>query len=206
MPEVEQRREQLPTSPAAERNKQPIADVLARVLPPAGLVLEVASGTGQHAEHFARALPSLTWQPSDGDAQMLPALAARVQRAALPNLRAPLPFDVHDSAPRLESVAAVVCANMIHIAPWSACVALLGHAERLLAPGSTLVLYGPFKRGGQHTAPSNAAFDADLRRRNSEWGVRDLDAVVRVAREHSLELAEVVAMPANNLTVVLTRQ
>ena len=196
----------LPTSPAAERNKQPIADVLARVLPNAGLVLEIASGTGQHAEHFARALPQLTWQPSEADAEMLPALAARVQRAALPNLRAPLPFDVHDTAPPLEGVAAVVCANMIHIAPWSACTALLGHAEQLLAPGAPLVLYGPFKRGGSHTAPSNAAFDADLRRRNPEWGVRDLDEIVALASRHSLELGEVVAMPANNLTVVLTRQ
>jgi hypothetical protein len=196
----------LRASAAAERNKQPIADVLARVLPRGGLVLEVASGTGQHAEHFARALPSLTWQPSDADAEMLPALAARVQRAALPNLRLPLRFDVHDSAPPLETVAAVVCANMIHIAPWSACVALLGHAQRLLAAGAPLVLYGPFKRAGQHTAPSNAAFDADLRRRNPEWGVRDLDDVVALASGHSLELGEVVAMPANNLTVVLTRQ
>ena len=196
----------LPTSPSAERNKQPIADVLARVLPPAGLVLEIASGTGQHAEHFARALPTLTWQPSEADVEMLSALAARVQRAALPNLRAPLPFDVHDRAPPLQGVAAVVCANMIHIAPWSACAAVLGHAERLLAPGAPLVLYGPFKRGGSHTAPSNAAFDADLRRRNPEWGVRDLDEVVALASRHSLELGEVVAMPANNLTVVLTRQ
>jgi hypothetical protein len=124
----------------------------------------------------------------------------------LPNLRLPLRFDVHDSAPPLETVAAVVCANMIHIAPWSACVALLGHAQRLLAAGAPLVLYGPFKRAGQHTAPSNAAFDADLRRRNPEWGVRDLDDVVALASGHSLELGEVVAMPANNLTVVLTRQ
>ena len=196
----------LPASPAAERNKQPIAEVLARVLPRSGLVLEIASGTGQHAEHFARALPALTWQPSDADVEMFPSLAARVQSAALPNLRAPLPFDVHDAAPRLPELAAIVCSNMIHIAPWSACVALLGHAERLLARGAPLVLYGPFKRGGEHTAPSNAAFDADLRRRNPEWGVRDLDDVVALARKHSLELAEIVAMPANNLTVVLTRQ
>ena len=196
----------LPVSPAAERNRQPIADVLARVLPRSGLVLEIASGTGQHAEYFARALPSLNWQPSDADAEMFPALAARVQRAALPNLRAPLSFDVHASAPPLADVAAVVCSNMIHIAPWSACVALLGHAERLLPRDAPFVLYGPFKRGGEHTAPSNAAFDADLRRRNPEWGVRDLDDVVGLARKHSLELAEVVAMPANNLTVVLRRQ
>jgi hypothetical protein len=196
----------LPISAAAERNKQPIADVLARVLPRVGLVLEVASGTGQHAEHFARAFPSLIWQPSEADAEMLPALADRVRRAALPNLREPLPFDVHDSAPPLGSVAAVVCANMIHIAPWSACVALLCHAEQILEPGAPLVLYGPFKRGGKHTAPSNAAFDADLRRRNPEWGVRDLDEVVALASSHSLELGEVVAMPANNLTVALTHQ
>ena len=199
-------REKLPSAPSAERNKQPIADVLARVLPRSGVVLEIASGTGQHAEHFARAFPTLTWQPSDADTKMLPALSARVQRAALANLRAPLEFDVHHGAPPLHGVAAVFCANMIHIAPWSACVALLGHAERLLTPGALLVLYGPFKRGGEHTAPSNAAFDEDLRRRNREWGVRDLDEVVAVAREHSLELAEVVAMPADNFTVVLTRQ
>lgn len=196
----------LPASPAAERNKQPIADVLARVLPPEGLVLEIASGTGQHAEHFARVLPNLTWQPSDPDADELPSLTARVLRAALPNLRAPLQFDVHDPAPALGSVAAVVCINMIHIAPWSACLALLGHAEGLLSPASPLVLYGPFKRGGEHTAPSNAAFDRQLRLRDPAWGVRDLDDVVELARRHRFALAEVVAMPANNLSVVLSRQ
>ena len=197
--------EQLPTSPAAERNKQPIADVLARVLPPAGVVLEIASGTGQHAEHFARAFPALTWQPSDPDGAALAILAERVRRAALPNLRAPLELDVHEPPP-LDDIDAVVCSNMIHIAPWSACAALLLDAERWLAPGAPLVLYGPFKRGGEHTAASNAAFDTDLRRRDPEWGVRDLDDVVAVARRHSLELAEVVAMPANNLTIVLTSQ
>jgi SAM-dependent methyltransferase len=193
-------------SPAAERNKQPIAAVLARSLPAAGLVLEVASGTGQHAEHFARLLPGLTWQPTEADADMLAALRARVQHAALPNLLAPLAFDVHDASAPIESAAAVVCSNMLHIAPWSACPALLAHAHRLLTPGAPLVLYGPFKRGGEHTAPSNAAFDADLRRRNPEWGVRDLDEVVALARRYGLALAEVVGMPANNLTVVLHRQ
>ena len=109
-------------------------------------------------------------------------------------------------SPSIDGIAAIVCSNMIHIAPWSACAALLREAERWLASGAPLVLYGPFKRGGAHTAASNAAFDADLRRRNSEWGVRDLDDVVALARRHSLELAEVVAMAANNLTVVLVRQ
>ncbi len=197
----------LPESPAAERNKQPIADVLARVLPSDGLVLEIASGTGQHAEHFARAFPALTWQPSDAVGETFAALTARVQRAALPNLRAPLQFDVHDAAPfHGGNVDAIVCINMIHIAPWSACAALLQHAERLLARGSPLVLYGPFKRGGEHTAPSNAAFDLSLRARNSAWGVRDLDDVAALALQHGLALGEVVAMPANNLCVVLARQ
>jgi hypothetical protein len=193
-------------SPAAERNKQPIAEVLARVLPATGLVLEVASGTGQHAEHFARALPALTWQPTEADAALLPLLAARTQRAALANLRAPLTFDVHDATPPVASAAAIFCANMIHIAPWSACAALLAHAEPLLAPGAPLILYGPYKRAGQPMAPSNAAFDADLRRRNPDWGVRDLDEVLELARVARFELGDVVAMPANNCTVVLRRQ
>lgn len=197
---------ELRDSPAAERNKQPIAAVLTRVLPATGVVLEIASGTGQHAEHFARAFPTLVWQPTEVDADSLAGLTARVQRAALPNLLAPIELDVHDASSAAASAAAVFCANMIHIAPWSACAALLAHAQRWLAPGAPLVLYGPFKRGGEHTAPSNAAFDADLRRRNAEWGVRDLDEVVVLARAHELELAELVAMPANNFTVVLRRQ
>jgi hypothetical protein len=193
-------------SPAAERNKRPLAEILARVLPPSGVVLEVASGTGQHAEHFARAFPDLEWQPTERDAETLAPLAERVRRAALPNLAAPLELDVHEEAAPLTAAAAVLCINMIHIAPWSACAALLEHAERWLARGAPLVLYGPFKRHGEHTSPSNAVFDAQLRSRDPEWGVRDLDDVVAVAREHRFELAEVVAMPANNLTVVLTRQ
>jgi len=196
----------LPQSAPAERNKQAIADVLARVLPRAGLVLEIASGTGQHAEHFARAFPALTWQPSEPGSGTLAILAERVRRAALPNLRAPLELDAHGAAPPLDAVAAILCINMIHIAPWSACAALLVLAERLLAPGAPLVLYGPFKRGGEHTAPSNAAFDASLRGRNPEWGVRDLDEVAAIAARHSFRLAEAVAMPANNLTVVFVRQ
>src|SRR5262245_9811238 len=133
--------EQLPTSPPAERNKQPIADVLARVLPHTGVVPKIASGTGQHAEHFARAFPALTWQPSDPDVDSLAILAERVRRAALPNLRAPLELDVHASPPLVDEIAAVVCSNMIHIAPWSACEALLRNAEQWLAAGGPLVLY-----------------------------------------------------------------
>lgn len=193
-------------SPAAERNKQPILAVLERVLPAAGLVLEVASGTGQHAEHFARALPNLRWQPTEADSALIDALAARLQRAALPNLLAPIELDVRVAHAEIGAAAAVFCANMIHIAPWSACVGLLAHAQRWLSSGAPLVLYGPFKRGGEHTAPGNAAFDADLRRRNPEWGVRDLEDVAAAAVERGFELAEVVPMPANNCTVVLRRQ
>jgi SAM-dependent methyltransferase len=192
-------------SPAAERNKQPLAEVLARWLPADGLVVEIASGTGQHAEHFARVFPALRWQPTDPDPELLAITAARVARAGLANLRAPLAFDVHAAAPPVESAAVVLCSNMIHIAPWSATPALLRHANAMLANGALLVLYGPYQRGGEHTAPSNAAFDANLRSRNAEWGVRDLDDVVALAREHGFELAEVVAMPANNLTVILRR-
>jgi hypothetical protein len=192
-------------SSAAERNKQPIADVLANVLPPTGLVLEIASGTGQHAEHFARAMPALTWQPSEADLEMLPALAERVRRARLPNLRAPLELDVHGALPALGPVAAVVCSNMIHIAPWSACEALLTHAGVLLHPGAPLVLYGPFMRDGVHTAPSNAAFDASLRARNPAWGVRDVTDVDELARLAGFALQVTIAMPANNLTVVWRR-
>jgi hypothetical protein len=192
-------------SAAAERNKQPIAEVLASVLPAEGLVLEVASGTGQHAEHFARELPGLVWQPSERDAESCAALAERVERARLPNLRTPLALDVHDARAPLERASAVVCSNMIHIAPWSACEGLLRHASALLAAGGPLVLYGPFMRDGVHTAPSNAAFDASLKARNAAWGVRDLTDVDGLARLHGFALQVTIAMPANNLTVVWRR-
>ena len=198
--------EQLPTSPPAERNKQPIADVLAGVLPAAGLVFEVASGTGVHALHFARAMPALEWQPSEGDAELVALLAGRIADAALPNLRAPLRFDVHEPRAPLARADAVVCINMIHIAPWSACDALLRHAGALLVPGAPLVLYGPFMRDGVHTAPSNAEFDRSLRARNATWGLRDLGDVDGLARGHGFELALTVGMPANNLSVVWRRR
>jgi SAM-dependent methyltransferase len=193
-------------SAPAERNKQPIAEALAGVLPPAGLVLEIASGTGQHAEHFAKAFPDLEWQPSEPDAESRAALALRVRQAALPNLRAPLEFDVYSRAAPLEAADAVVCINMIHIAPWSACEAMLRHASVLLAPGAPLFLYGPFMRDGVHTAPSNAAFDASLRARDAAWGVRDLTDVDGLARIHGFVLALTMAMPANNLSIVWRRQ
>ena len=168
-------------------------------------MFEVASGTGQHAEHFARLFPVLDWQPSERDDESRGVLAARVRAATLANLRAPLAFDVHEQRAPLEYAAAVVCINMIHIAPWSACDSLLRHASALLAPGAMLLLYGPFMRDGVHTAPSNAAFDASLRARDPAWGVRDLTDVDGLARAYGFELKLTVAMPANNLSVIWRR-
>jgi cyclopropane fatty-acyl-phospholipid synthase-like methyltransferase len=189
-------------SPAAERNKSPILAAIRARLPTTGVVLEVASGTGQHIVHFAREVPSLVWQPTDADEELRSAAAERIREAGLDNVRPPLRLDVRASDWPSEKVSAIVCINMIHIAPWSATKGLMEGAARLLQPGSPLFLYGPYKRGGRHTAPSNEAFDLSLRGRNPEWGVRDLDEVERCAEQHGLVLAEVVAMPANNLTVI----
>ena len=191
-------------APATERNRAPILEVLRRTLPPQGLVLEVASGTGQHAAAFAGALPGVIWQPSDPDPALRDSIRAWTAAATLPNLREPLDLDAASAGWPIRSADAVVCINMIHIAPWQAALGLFAGAERLLPAGGPLLLYGPFQRGGRHTAPSNAAFDADLKARNPAWGVRDLDAVERAAA--GFTLAEVAEMPANNLTVVLRRR
>jgi hypothetical protein len=190
------------TSPAVARNREPILAVLRRVMPPDGTVLEIASGTGEHAVHFAAALPHLIWQPTDYDPEALASISAHCKSAQLPNLLPPLGLDVCARAWPVAHADAVVAINLIHVAPWSAAEALLVGAARLLAPGSTLFLYGPFKEGGRHTAPSNAAFDAGLRARNPRWGVRNLDDLSSLAGRHGFELAERVAMPANNLSVV----
>jgi cyclopropane fatty-acyl-phospholipid synthase-like methyltransferase len=192
-------------NPAAERNKGLILDALRSRLPRAGVVLEIASGTGQHVVHFARALPALTWQPTDADDPLRAAAAERIRAAGLSNIRAPLRLDVLARDWPVADADAIVCINMIQVAPWSATNALLAGAARLLQRGAPLFLYGPYKRGGRHTAPSNEAFDESLRARNPEWGVRDLDDVERCAEEHGFALAEVTTMPANNLTVAFER-
>jgi SAM-dependent methyltransferase len=190
------------TSPSVARNREPILAVLRRVLPAGGIVLEIASGTGEHAMHFAAALPELTWQPTDRDPEARRSIAARRAAAVLPNLLPPLELDAAAPSWPVERADAIVAINMIHIAPWSAAEGLMAGAARLLAPGGILYLYGPYQENGRHTAPSNAAFDASLRARDPEWGVRDVGAVAELAARHGLALAERVAMPANNLSLV----
>jgi hypothetical protein len=191
-------------APATLRNRDPLLAVLRRVLPASGVVVEVASGTGEHAAFFAAALPRVTWQPTDVDPGARVSIAAWC--ADVPNVLAPLPLDA--SAPDAWPIAradAMLCVNMIHIAPWRACEGLLTGAGRVLPVGAPLVLYGPYRVGGAHTSPSNAAFDAGLRAQDPSWGVRDLETVLATAATHGLRHEETVAMPANNLTVVLRR-
>lgn len=190
------------TAPAAERNKEPILGVLRRVLPRSGLVLEIASGTGQHVAHFAKALPGLEWQPSDPDPESR--ASVRTWTEELANVRAPLDLDVRRPWP-VERAQAVISINMIHIAPWAAAEALIAGAAEVLGSDGVLFLYGPFRRFGRHTAPSNAAFDRSLRASDPQWGVRDLEAVVGLAGAAGFALEEVVEMPANNLGVVLRK-
>ncbi len=194
------------TSDAVARNREPILTVLRRVLPRTGTVLEIASGTGEHAVHFAAALPDIEWQPTDVDATARVSIAAHRDATRLPNLRAPLALDVTAADWPLARADAVVAINMIHIAPWSAAEGLMTGAARLLPAGGVLYLYGPYREEGAHAAPSNAAFDASLRRRNPQWGVRDLGEVIALAAAHGLDFAARVAMPANNLSVVLRRR
>jgi Protein of unknown function (DUF938) len=193
------------TAPAAERNKGPILTVLKGVLPASGLVLEIASGTGQHVVHFAQGMPHLTWQPSDPDLDLRASIRAWIAQTGLSNVRAPLDLDVCRQPWPIKAADAVVCINMVHIAPWPATTALMAGAARLLPAAGALVLYGPFRCDGRHTAPSNVAFDRSLRSSNPDWGIRDLEAVSREASRSGLELQDVAAMPANNLCVVFRR-
>jgi len=192
-------------SPAAERNCQPILEVLRSVLPAQGLVLEIASGTGQHVMHFAGALPGLEWQPSDPDAASRQSINDWMAAARLPNVRAPLDLDVRAMPWPLDSAAALVCINMIHISPWEAACSLMKGAGAILQVGSIMYLYGPYRLDGRHTSPSNEAFDADLRARDPAWGVRDLEAVQAIAGQAGFMLEQTVPMPANNLSVILRR-
>ena len=200
---------ELPHSPAAERNKAPILEQLQRLLPLDATVLEIASGTGQHVAHFAAACPQQSWQPSDPDALNVLAIATRCDQARLHNVHPPLQLDVHQWPWRVaDECDAVFCANLIHIAPWSATAALLVGARQVLradGPG-LLLLYGPFQEEGRHSSASNEAFDASLRARNPDWGVRDLEAVTALAESQGFQRQGIERLPANNLLVVFTRQ
>ncbi|GJH30072.1 DUF938 domain-containing protein [Caballeronia novacaledonica] len=193
-------------APAAERNRDAILSVLARVLPRSGVVLEIASGTGQHAVHCAAALPGIIWQPSDPDADARDSIAAWRAHAGLANLNTPLALDVLNDDWGIGNVAAIVCINMIHIAPWEAAESLFRGAGARLASGGVLYLYGPYRRNGAHTAPSNEAFDQQLRARDPRWGVRDMEAVAALGEKAGLTLVETVAMPANNFSVMFEKQ
>ncbi|GGF72330.1 hypothetical protein GCM10007301_35160 [Azorhizobium oxalatiphilum] len=191
--------------PAAARNRDPILDVLRAVLPASGLVLEIASGSGEHAVHFARALPGLIWQPSDPVKEARTSIAAWTAAEHLPNIRPPLALDVMDWPWPQTQADAMVCINMIHISPWAATEALMRGAGALLPMGGVLVLYGPYLRDGVETSQGNLDFDADLKRRNPDWGVRRLEDVSACAATHGLALDRVLEMPANNLSVVFRR-
>lgn len=193
-------------APATERNREPILEVLREVLPPIGTVLEISSGTGEHAVFFAPRLAPRKWLPSDPNPVARASIAAWRQYCPSENLYPPIAIDACDSSWAVEQeISAIANINMIHIAPWAACLGLMAGAKRHLSPGGILYLYGPFKQGGKHTAPSNAAFDQSLRLQNPQWGIRDLEEVVTVAQSEGFALVKTVAMPANNLSVILQK-
>jgi len=193
-------------APAVARNRDAILDVLRRELPASGSVLEVASGSGEHVVHFARALPSLTFQPSDPSPDALASITGWMAEGGARNILPPLRIDA--AAPDWPACKpdAILCINMIHIAPWAAAQGLIRHAGRLLPPGAPLVFYGPFRRADRALEPSNAAFDASLRERNPAWGLRDLDEVAALAAEADFAAPTVVEMPANNLSVIFRKR
>jgi hypothetical protein len=193
-------------SPAARRNRDPILVVLREVLPPSGTVLEVGSGSGEHVVHFASHLPKLNWQPSDPDPQARISITAWIRAAQVNNVAPPLDLDARIGQWPITRADALISINMIHIAPWSACIGLMSGAGRVLDVDGVLYLYGPYRVGARHTAPSNDAFDQSLRQQNPEWGVRDLEAVIAEAERNGLAFVKTQAMPANNLSVVFRKK
>lgn len=193
-------------SSAAQRNRDPILDVLRGLLAETQLVLEVASGAGEHAVHFARHMPGLRWQPSDRSPEARALIRSLAAAEGLANLLPPLELDAAAEAWSIDRADALVCINMIHISPWAATEGLMRGAGRLLAPGQPLYLYGSYRRPGLALEPSNAAFDADLKRRDPRWGLRELDAVAACAEANGLGLERVVEMPANNLSVIFRKR
>lgn len=193
------------SAPAAVRNRDFILDLLRSVLPSNGLVLEVASGTGEHIVHFARELPALDWQPSDPSPTARASIDAWVVAVCRGNIREAMNLDAAQSPWPVDQVAAVICINMIHISPWEATVGLMRGAGQALVGGGALYLYGPYRRPDRPLEPSNSAFNEDLRMRDARWGLRDLDSVIQCAADHGLEFERVIDMPANNLSVIFRR-
>ena len=191
-------------APAALRNRAPIAEVLERELPKSGCVLEIASGSGEHAVYFAESFPQLEWQPSDPDEEALASIRAYREEQSLPNMRAPLRIDSSDPASwGVQNADAIVCINMIHISPWQATEGLFAGAAQVLGGRNLpLVTYGPYLEQGVETAPSNIAFDESLRSRNGQWGIRNIEDVDRVAQSHGFTRSARYEMPANNLMLV----
>ncbi|QGM97504.1 DUF938 domain-containing protein [Methylocystis parvus] len=192
-------------SAAAARNRGPILDVLRAVLPERGLVLEMASGSGEHVVHFAAELTKLTFAPSDPSSKARESVVAWIASAGVGNVRAPLALDAARAPWPIERADAVICINMVHISPWAATVGLFDNAGAILPAGAPLYLYGPYKRDGAHTAQSNAEFDAGLRAQDPSWGVRDLETVADLGRQAGFEGPEIIEMPANNLSLIFRR-
>jgi SAM-dependent methyltransferase len=192
-------------APATERNRDAIAKLLAEILPSEGTVLEVASGTGEHVVHFAQAFPHLVWQPSDYDVAGIASIAAWRAEAGWPNILPPVQVDAMASEWPITRADAILCINMIHIAPWAATEGLIAGAARLLPSGGLLYLYGPFREAGVPTAESNEAFDASLKSRNPGWGLRDVADVAALAENWGLALDHRITMPANNLSLVFLK-
>ena len=194
------------SAPAALRNREPIAEVLAEWLPPAGLVLEIASGTGEHAIYFAERFPQLEWQPSDLHPDALSSIEGWREISQLPNVRSPIVIDASAPGWPIDRADAVLSINMVHISPWTSALGLLAESARLLGKGAPLILYGPWLKDDIDTAEGNLAFNADLKRRNAEWGLRRVEDFEAAADERGFELVRTRAMPANNLMLLLMRR
>lgn len=193
------------SAPAALRNREPIADVLAEWLPASGTVLEIASGTGEHAVHFAGRFANIIWQPSDVDPAALKSIEEWRAQSGLGNIRPPIRLDSRDSDWVVTKADAVFSANMVHISPWSSAIGLVEGGARILLPGGTLILYGPWLKDDIETAPSNLVFDADLRARDPAWGLRRVEDFASLAASHGFEWVDTRSMPANNLMLKFVR-
>jgi len=195
------------TAPATARNREPILHHLKQWLPnrKGALILEIAAGTGEHAVFFAPHFPQSVWQPTDMDPSAKASISAWIAETGVENVFDPLSLDVTDNRWPVDKAEGMLCINMIHISPWAATESLMKGAQRTLSDGGVLVTYGPYKRHGQHTAPSNEAFNASLKARNPEWGIRDLEAVVEEAEKNGMSCEEVAPMPANNFCVLFRK-